>query len=590
MNAPNRWDLSTLFSGLDDPRIDELLSQDLTRADALASSTRGRLAELPPAELRQALLEYEDLLEGIHRYYQLARLSFSADSRDPAARTALSRADQAWATLADKLAFFDLELKARPAGPTDQSPELAPWVHYLENQRALQPYALPEVAEQTTLRKDVTGRGAWVQLYEQIQGAMTFEVEVEGAPRRLTHGELLVLLQSQDRPLRARAMATHQQTWGRQEEVIVHTFNTLMEDHRLECKARAFPDILSPTTLGDDLPSEVVEAMLQAIADSNGLSQRYQALRARALGLPDYSIHDRVVPIFDEEPGMEWPEARDAVVGAFSAFSEQAGSFAREFLVDGGRVDVFPREGKASGAFCSPGMPPLRPFVLLNHAGRLDDAFTLAHELGHAFHFDLARAQRPLSYSPGRAIAETASVFGELWLQQHLLERWSDPVRRRILLGREVQSAMNTCWRQAALVRFELSAHRARAKGVLSAQELSALWLETSTEVFGPVLHLKPADGAGWMGISHFFFARFYCYSYAFGKLLTYALFDAWQDQGPAFVEAWHGFLRSGGSASPVDLVGSLGFDLRDPEFWQRGVRVVERQLSELESLVAADV
>ena len=225
----------------------------------------------------------------------------------------------------------------------------------------------------------------------------------------------------------------------------------------------------------------------------------------------------------------------------------------------------------------------------MNYSGTARDVFTLAHELGHAIHFALASKQSALNCFTGMPLAETASVFAELLLQRRLLDlAEGDRAAKRRLLDRQVMDAMGTAWNQIAFVRWERRAHARRAEGVASPAEFADLWAEEMSALRGPAVVATEGDRWNWIRIPHFIFARFYCYSYAFGKLLTLSLYDVWQERGDAFVEQYIALLEAGGSRSPSELVAALGLDLGDPRFWLRGVAVVEQQLTELEALASA--
>jgi oligoendopeptidase F len=421
----------------------------------------------------------------------------------------------------------------------------------------------------------------------QITGALRFLVEHDGTVRELTDGEIGPLLEDPDRSLREAAGAARATAYAPHHDVLTFVFNTLFEDHRSEMEARGYDDVTEFTVLHDDLTPGVLRALLDAVSGRRDLSHRYQALRARVLGLADYSSHDRAVPLFGAESAIPWAEARARVEDAFDAFSPKLGDIAREFFNDD-RIDAFPRRGKKGGAFCSPGMPPDPPVVSLNFGGTISDVFTLAHELGHGMHFALSAGQSPLNFHTGMPLAETASVFAELLLLRRLLESAdADPDARRRLLDRQVHGAMNTAWTQIAFVSWEIKAHARRAEGVATGDEYAALWIDEMHALWGEAVRTTEADRWAWMRIPHFVFARFYCYAYAFGKLLTLSLYGVWQERGDAFVDDYLALLAAGGSSSPRELVAKLGLDLSDPGFWHRGISVVEAHLDELEALAS---
>ena len=72
----------------------------------------------------------------------------------------------------------------------------------------------------------------------------------------------------------------------------------------------------------------------------------------------------------------------------------------------------------------------------------------------------------------------------------------------------------------------------------------------------------------------------------AFGELLTLALFQRYKEEGSAFVPAYLELLAAGGSASPAELAGRLGFDLASSAFWNGGCAAIAAMVDELDSSI----
>ena len=580
-----RWNLALLYAGPDDPRLQE----DRDRAAALTADFvarwRGRVADTTDAELATALQQLEVIHLAARRPSWYASLLYALDTEDEAAQALLAATQGHESRLHQELAFFHVELCAWTPERLDALPAdtpLAPWLHHLHYQASFAPHTLSEEAERTVARKDLTGKSAWVNLYTQVTGAITYAVEGHG--EGLTRAELGLLAESPDRDLRRRVRRALGEGFAPHRAVLAFVFNTLFEDHRLDHEERSYPDITGFTLRADEVAPHVFDALLDGAAQRCSLMHRLHAVRARILGLDDYGPWDLAAPAFGQEPTMDWDEAVDVVTAAFAAFDPAVGEWARAYLASG-RADAPPRPGKTAGGFCSPGLPPDEPFLLLNHAGRLDDVFTLAHELGHALHFSRAGACRPLNYWPGTALAETASNFGELLLHEELMRRWTDPARRRQLLHRLVHDGCNSALLQSAHVRFERAAHAERAEGVVSPERFAALWTEEMAALYGDVVASDGTDRWRWITIPHFVFARFYCYSYAFGRLLTFVLRRAWEADGEGFVPKYLALLAAGGSLAPADALRPFGVDLGDPELWARAFEPLEAALTELEEL-----
>lgn len=585
------WDLESLYRGFDDPQLAADRARAVELADDFAAAYTGKVAALDGPGLRRALQDLEALRFLTMKGHTFSYLKMAEATDSDAARACFAAQTSFDAQVNQKLAFFQVELSALPDGHLDalQDEGLEQYRHWLELDRQYAPYTLSADAEATTTRKDVTGKSAWVNLYTQVTDGLTFEVEVDGEVQKLTRSEVSALYSESDPALRRRAREALIDGFAPQRQVLTFVFDTLFEDHRLDYESRGYDDAMHRSIIDNDVQRPVVEALLTTATGRFDLVHRYHALRKGVMGLDAYTSADLMAPPFGDEPEIPWEEARQLVIDAFAAFAPEVGQWARSFL-DRRRVDVFPRRGKSGGAFCAPGYPPQEPYVLMNYAGRLDDVFTLAHEFGHALHFTESLVQKPLNYWTGMCLAETASVFAEGWLHEHLMKLWPDARRQRQLLDRQVRSACQTAFHQIAYVNWERAAHEARLAGSLTGEAMGELWTAEMGRLFGPAVQLDAGDAWRWMTIPHFVFARFYCYSYAFGKLLTLALQSLWRERGDAFVADYRALLAAGGSRSPVDLVGALGLDLSDPAFWNRGCDEVERYLVQLEALAGSEL
>jgi oligoendopeptidase F len=222
---------------------------------------------------------------------------------------------------------------------------------------------------------------------------------------------------------------------------------------------------------------------------------------------------------------------------------------------------------------------------LLNFSGKAREVMTLAHELGHGVNGMLMRQQTFLNFDSPLTLAETASVFGEMLVFDYLKKQAKTKQEKLSLLSHRIEDAFATVFRQIGLFRFERLAHAARAKGEVSAKEFEEMWIKVQREMFGN--SLTPAKGYEhwWVYISHFFHTPFYVYSYAFGQLLSLALYAQYLEKGQAMVAAYMHFLRAGGSKSPDELLAELGVDWSTPEFWQGGIDQMKEWVKEVKKL-----
>jgi oligoendopeptidase F len=583
-----RWDLSELYSGPDDPRIEDDFANARRLAEGFAENYRGKLAGFDGVKLAQVLGEYQALSEVLHRPSFYASLFFAGDTQNSKAQQLVQRTRETATDTGNLLVFFTLELIAledQQVAALMKAPEMAEYDHYLGVLRHFKPHTLSEKEEQLLNQKNLTGRSAFEQLYDELSGSMRFKVEMDGEQQELTDSEVMALLRHPDRDLRERAFASFLDKHGEHGMVLTAIFNNVFFDHKVDCDLRRYNDVVMPTHLSNDIEPETVEAMMQAVERHYSVAQEYFRLKARLIGLPKLKNTDLFAPLTVSTEKIPFPDARDLVLTAFRNFSPRFADIAENFFTKKW-IDAEVRAGKRNGAFCAGLSPNYHPFVLCSYTGNSRDVSTIAHELGHAIHYSLSGVQKWVNYDAPLVLAETASVFAEITLTRHLLAKTSDNAVRRGLLSDLLDDIYGTVFRQTALTRFEMAGHAKRRSGQLSPDDICEIWLQEQGKLFGDSVEMIPSYRWGWSYISHFIHSRFYCYAYSFGELLTLALYQRYLDEGEAFVPGYIQLLEGGGSRRPDHALAKLGIDINQPEFWDRGFRVIEGFLSDLKATI----
>ncbi len=583
-----RWDLAELYSGPDDPRLAADARDARQRAEHFAAAWRGALRAGPPAtELLRALREYEAILEIGQRPGFYASLLAAADSGDPVALDLEQRTTEEQAELRAHLVFVDLELTALDDdrfAALVADPVLVDYAHFLRTVRRFKPHLLSEDEERVLVRKSVSGPAAFAQLYDELTGSLRFRVLVDGAEHVLTDGEVMALLHHPDRELRRRALRAFLDEYAAHQLPLAAVTNALVLDHRIDCELRDYQDLAAPTHLANELDPATVAVMMDVVERHYPVIRRFLTLKARLLGLTRLASADVYAPIDGVAEQVPIARGRTIILDAFGRFSGGFADLAAGFF-DGRWIDAEVRPGKRHGAFCAAWSPRHHPYVLASYAGTSRDVATLAHELGHGIHSTLARRQTLLNYDPPLVLAETASVFAEMLVTDHLVALAPDAATRRRLLVETLDEMYGTIFRQHALTRFELALHAARRERRLSADDIGTLWWEAQRRLHGDTVEMDPAYRHGWSYIPHFIHSRFYCYAYAFGELLTLALFQRYRHDGAPFVPVYTELLASGGSVEPAALLARVGFDVTQPAFWEAGCAAIAALVDELATL-----
>lgn len=584
-----RWDLSRLYQGPEDPAIDEDLRLARQRVASLAAFYKGKVGELSPALVRRVIDELDGLNGSLNKLFGYAYLLFSAETQDEEAKNLYAKIQREVPEIQGEAGFFQLEVQKLGAAAFEallEAAELATYRDHLGRIRRGAAHALDEQSERIIALKDSVGMQAWTQLYFETTADFRVYLGTEDHPEALTLSQVYALRESPDRELRQRAYAEALKAHADASRVLASVFNALFENHRLMMELRGHAHPFGPLTVEEALAPGVIEGLVDTVEQHYHLVHRYFALKAQVLGLHDFGSHDLRAQYPTASSFIPYEEGQAIVVDALSAFHPTLGEVAQGFYRER-YVDALSRPGKRAGAYCLSSGPVFHPYLFLNYNYTLKDVITMAHEVGHGTHNVIGGWHQSLTNSDRVTLfMETPSTFAETLTYRRLLALEMNPSNRLILLGSQIESAMMKIFKSNALTRFQLQVYERRREGVLPVGVFNALWGDEVEKLYGPSVLPTEHDVWEWSTFHHTLNLPFYDYAYTFGQLLVYALMQRYDEEGPAFAEAYMELLKAGTSITIEPLLALVGVDLGDPEFWAKGLAFVEGMLNEFEGMV----
>jgi len=579
------WSLKDLFSGLDSPDLEDAftnLEQQVARFEKNRSLLKASLQE---TRFLGILKESEEITLSTNRLSLFAELAFAADTQNQSVQALLGRIHQVMAEIKNRTIFFSLWWKALDEIRAQRLMEASSDNrYYLETMRHFKPHTLSEMEEQVVNLKNVTGANALVTLYNAVTNRYTFKLAVDGGTKELTRDGLMVYVRSADAELRAKAYQEFYRVYAADGPILGQIYQTIVRDWRNEnLTLRKFASPIAARNLGNDIPDEAVETLLNVCKRNAPVFQRYFRLKARWLGVDKLRRYDIYAPVVKSGKSYTYDQAAEMVLDSFSAFHPDFGKLARRVL-DQNHLDSEIRKGKQSGAFENEAAPGVTPWVLVNYQGRADDVATLAHELGHAIHGMLAAHHSVFTFVACLPLAETASTFGEMMLVDKVLAGETDESVRRDLLFRQMDDSYATILRQAYFANFEKQAH-AMVMNNAPVDEIASAYFDNLHEQFGDAVELSDEFKWEWVAIPPFYFTPFYVYAHAFGQLLVLSLYQQYKAEGEPFKPRYIRILSAGGSQAPAKICAEVGINIRSEEFWQGGFDVLNRLVQQLELL-----
>ena len=581
-----KWDLSKLYASFDDPAFLNDV-QDLKRtADEAVDMARSMAVTVPALE--EMIRKLERLTTLAVKTMSFAQLTLAADAGCEPAMAAyarlmpiMNRTEEAGSALSAKLGPVENldDLIAR-------SELLTAHAFLLRKSREDAKHVIDPALEPTVLKMQMTGGSAWEQLRDQLDANHLVDVTLDGETRTLPLSAVRGMANSPDAAVRRTAYEAELAAYPKLEIPMAACLNGIKGEALTLCELKHFDSMLDMALDSANMDRATLDALLQAMEESLPMFRRYFRLKARLLGYDGgLKWYDLFAPVGEMKSGYTPEDARALLVKEFGAFSPRMADMMNRAF-DEHWIDMFPREGKSGGAFCS-GVHPLGiSYVLANFEGSYGSVSTLAHELGHAYHNECMRDVPILMSDYPMPLAETASIFNETLLAQRVLERADKPARIA-MLEQQLSDAAQVIVDIYSRFLFESEVVARRADTTLSPRELCQIMLDAQKKTYGDGLDPECMHPYMWACKSHYYSTgvHFYNFPYAFGQLFAVGVYALYRQKGAAFLPDYEQLLRDAGSGDVREVAASVGIDVADVNFWRSSLKVFEEKLNELETL-----
>lgn len=408
----------------------------------------------------------------------------------------------------------------------------------------------------------------------------------DGNDVEVTHGRYGTLIESKVRSVRKATFEAMLPTYRKHVNTLAATFSANVKKDLFYARARKYESAREAALDEDNVPQSVYDNLITAVHEALPELHKYLELRKRVLKLDELHLYDLYTPLVpDLQVKVPYEEAVDTVTAALHPLGDTYGKVAKSAFTSGW-VDVFETKGKASGAY-SAGVYGAHPYILLNYQDRLNDVFTVAHELGHAMHTYFSHEEQPFVYAHYTIfVAEVASTCNEALLLHHLLQQSDDKQTRAYLLNFQLERLRATLFRQTMFAEFEQLAHAyATSGGALTPEWLCATYYELNEKYYGAVCHVDRDIELEWARIPHFY-NSFYVYKYATGISAATALSQQILQEGQPAVDRYLTFLKSGGSDYPIEQLKHAGVDMTSPDPVRTTIELFRQQVAELGKLL----
>lgn len=586
-----KWDLEQYYKDINDPKINNDMQEVENMVRNFISKFKWNISKLD----FQWFLEMFDLDDKISylavNIWRYLHFLSALDTQNQDVLKKNQEFDDFVTNLSNDLIFVDQEIKEiwyEKMIEFSKKEELQNYKNWFLQKANSVKYLLDEKTEFALNLKSNANSNVLSNLHEELTWSFSFILNIDGEEKELTEDQVRNLRLSANPETRKKAFDAIREKYldNKIQISLWNVYASVVKDWIVDVKIRWFDWVMWPRNNSEEISNEIVQKLLEQITNSFLLYQRYNKIKAKLLGQQKLMYYDVFAPVSDEDKKIEFEEWIWLLLDCMKNFDQEFAQFTKDLFVNG-QVDVFPQKWKRWWAFASYDKDH-KSFVFLNYSDTLDNVSTIAHEFGHAIHWYFSQSQPRKVYDTWLCLAETASIFNELIFADYIKLTLNDN-EKVSFLAKQIENSFATIFRQIQYVNFEKKVHESFYEGNnLTYKDFNKIWRECQIELsWETVEYDVPAEQeTTWSAIPHIFASPFYCYSYSFGNILSFALYKQYQNEGKSFIPKYKNILRAWGSLTPYELLQTIDIDISQDKFYKDWLKVIQDMIDELEKLI----
>lgn len=582
------WDLESLYSNL------EAWEKDYEKAVSLANDFLKHKDKVTASSenLFNTLKDRDELYRVVSNLYTYSRMKLDEDTRISDSQALEDKGLNLYVQVEEKTSFLVPEILTLDSNTLEkyytEKEELKLYKQYLDDLLRQKDHVL-SAREESILAQMGEIASAPHQIFSMLSNAdMKFPVikNEEGKDVEITHGNFIPLMESKDRNVRKTAFEELYNTYYGFKNTFASSLSGDLKKNIFMSKIRNYNSSIEASLDENNVPVSVYDNLIKSVHDNLDSMHKYMEIRKRALGVEELHMYDLYTPIVkDADFKIPYEEGIEIIKKALSPLKEEYLSAMQEGF-NSRWIDVYENRGKRSGAYSS-GTFDSKPFILLNYHDTLDSVFTTAHEMGHSMHSYFSSKNQPYVYS-GYSIfvAEVASTANEALLMDYMLKNVKDKNEKLYLLNHYLEQFRTTVFRQTMFAEFEKTINEhIENGGALTADYLCDTYKKLNELYYGPNIVVDDEIAIEWARIPHFYY-NYYVFQYATGFSAAIALSQQILKEGDKAVERYLGFLKSGSSDYPINVLKKAGVDMTTEEPVDNALTLFRQLVDEMDKLI----
>ena len=470
-------------------------------------------------------------------------------------------------------------------------PEFKEYKYIIEHQLQEKKFLLPKVIEEYKIK---VSRGK--PDYEDIFATITdseidygYATKINGKKTKITKANILKLKMNNDKMIRKTAAINYRDAYLKHKNSLASLLYQHKKNESALLMARGHKSAVEGLIFNDRVDTKFLEVLFKVIQDNAKIFVPYKNAYKKNYKLKfkeNITRYDWERPLVKINQNIKIEEAIKDVQIAFKPFGKEYNEIINKAFKENW-VDFMAIKNKLSGAYSIGSTYGIsKKLILMNFTGDLGAVETLAHELGHSMH---SYYSDKIQKTAGNAsypifLAEIASIFNELMINDHLLKTLKDKKTKWYILNNVIDGFLATVYRQTEWANYEYDLYNQIDQGqpVGSYETMAKIYYDNSIKyAIKKPKKYDPKKQFKAIYVPHFYYG-FYVYKYAIGQLVANIFFAKYKQEGKKALQFYiDKFLSAGGSKDPLDILKDVGIDLKDPKTYEIGFKQIKTTIKE---------
>lgn len=404
---------------------------------------------------------------------------------------------------------------------------------------------------------------------------------------KITEGNRIALLKNKDEQVRKDVYFNYLNGYLKNKQSLARLLYQHIKEISVNALYRKYNSSLESILLQDHVDKKLLNIIYDAVQKhmyifkkyNNAKKQFFKAKFNKKLEKWDYFLD-----LVNVKSSYTIEEAQKILLDVISIMPYEYPEVVKK-AIDERWIDYINVPSKRSGAYSIGGAAGMKKiYILMNFDGTLESVNTLCHEMGHSMHSYFSnKCQSPLRSSYPIFLAEIASIFNELLLNDYLISKSKNIQQQFYLLDSSINDFIGTVLRQTMWSNFEFDLYNAidENKPLNTYEEIEKLYVENEKKYSTTSKSIKVGDPRNVYSVMvpHFYY-YFYVYKYALGYIVANVFFQKYKQEGQEALKNYiNKFLSAGDIDWPANILKDAGVDIYNEDIYNLAFEVLNQKV-----------